>query len=226
MNERNPTGYKGVALEPCGRFRAQGRLDGTNKYIGTFDTAVAAAVAYARFVQPAEAAAAAEEGTDENGVDEDGGGGEERVTEAEGMTLCMSSSNPTGYMGVETCKSGKFRAAHRGNKLGTFDTVVPILTSSSGSGTVILAGTATIQNVFIANTGGGAGLVASYGADSNFMIRSSTIGGGTGAYAVDVATTAGNSVAICMEAAVNDEMRAAYGPCIFAFLCAPREDLA
>ena len=45
----NATGYKGVQ-EHSGRFQAKRKVDGKVVYIGDFDTAVEAAVAYARAV--------------------------------------------------------------------------------------------------------------------------------------------------------------------------------
>ncbi len=90
---------------------------------------------------------------------------------------------------------------------GTFDTVVPILTSSSGSGTVVLAGTATIQNVFITNSGTGSGISANFGTASTATIRSSTIGSGTGAYAVDISTTSGSSSAALSNLTLTGGLR-------------------
>ncbi len=90
---------------------------------------------------------------------------------------------------------------------GTIDTVVPILTSSAGGGTVTLAGTATIQNVFITNSGSGDGISASFGAASTATIRSSTIGGGTGAYGIDLATTSGGSTATLSNLVLTSGLR-------------------
>ena len=76
------TGYKGVHADRS-RFRAEHRMGGKQVYLGTFDTAVEAAVAYARAVGQAEAAGAAEEGDEVGGEEEGGeeggwsGGGEE-----------------------------------------------------------------------------------------------------------------------------------------------------
>ena len=104
----NATGYKGVQEQSSGRFVAQHKVGGRMVYIGIFDTAVEAAVAYARAVgeyQPPAVAA-----------------------EAEGLRLHLSSNNVTGYKSVFKLDSGRFQAQHRvdGKKvfLGTFDTAV------------------------------------------------------------------------------------------------------
>ena len=87
------------------------------------------------------------------------------------------------------------------------DSVRPILTTSGANNTVELAGNATLQNVIIANAGSGAGILASYGAGSDAVIRSSTIGGGTGAYAFDVTTTAGSSTVLLDGVTLNGGLR-------------------
>ncbi|WP_299866458.1 inverse autotransporter beta domain-containing protein [uncultured Hoeflea sp.] len=74
----------------------------------------------------------------------------------------------------------------------TLDTVAPTLTTNLGN-TVNLAGSAGIQSVTLTNTGGGDGINASFGAGENVVIRSSTIGGGAGGEAINIATTAGAS---------------------------------
>ena len=50
LSSRSSTGYENVSKEPSGRFRAQHKVDGRQVAIGFFDTAVEAAVAYARAV--------------------------------------------------------------------------------------------------------------------------------------------------------------------------------
>ncbi|MCA1299085.1 right-handed parallel beta-helix repeat-containing protein [Stappia indica] len=72
------------------------------------------------------------------------------------------------------------------------DTVLPTLTSATGD-TVTLAGSSGIQNVQITNGGTFDGIAASYAAAEDLIIRFSSIGGGTGGDAIDVATTAGAS---------------------------------
>ncbi|EOD31629.1 Hypothetical protein EMIHUDRAFT_231600 [Emiliania huxleyi CCMP1516] len=84
------TGYLAV-YEQSGRFQAQHRVDGRHVYVGLFDTAVEAAVAYAKAVgeyQPPTVA-----------------------TEAEGLRLHLSSRSSTGYRGVYE-HSGRFAANH------------------------------------------------------------------------------------------------------------------
>ena len=50
LSSSNPSGYKGVVKLPSGGFKAQHRVDGRKVHVGSFDTAVEAAVAYARAV--------------------------------------------------------------------------------------------------------------------------------------------------------------------------------
>ena len=71
-----------------GRFQA-----GRKVYLGSFDTAVQAAVAYAREVGEYQSSPAV-------------------PTEAEGTRLHLSSSNRTGYRGVRKMDSGRFKAEH------------------------------------------------------------------------------------------------------------------
>ncbi|EOD34401.1 hypothetical protein EMIHUDRAFT_98774, partial [Emiliania huxleyi CCMP1516] len=110
LSSSNATGYKGV-YEHSGRFKAQRRVGGRLGSIGKFDTAVEAAVAYARAVgeyQPPAPPTVA--------------------TEAEGLRLHLSSSGGTGYKGVARRPSGRFSAQHwvdgRLVGLGYFDTAV------------------------------------------------------------------------------------------------------
>ncbi|EOD41433.1 hypothetical protein EMIHUDRAFT_448797 [Emiliania huxleyi CCMP1516] len=94
LSSSNATGYKGV-YEHSGRFKAQRRVGGRLGSIGKFDTAVEAAVAYARAVgeyQPPAPPTVA--------------------TEAEGLRLHLSSSGGTGYKGVARRPSGRFSAQH------------------------------------------------------------------------------------------------------------------
>ena len=79
-------GYKGVYRFSGGRYYAKCH----NKPLGSFDTAVEAAVAYARYVELGEegmAEAAAEAAAAARGL----------VTEAGGVKLHLSRINPTGY---------------------------------------------------------------------------------------------------------------------------------
>ena len=67
------------------------------------------------------------------------------------------------------------------------------ITSTGANNTVSLAGSAGIQSVNITNGGTGDAIFASYGAAEDVIIRSSTLTGGTGGDAIDIATTAGAS---------------------------------
>ena len=104
----NSTGYRGVFKQSSGRFHARRRVDGRNVSVGTFDTAVEAAVAYARAVGEYQPLAVA--------------------TEAEGLRLHLSSSSSSGYLGVVEHTAGRFKAQRKvGGRnvfLGTFDTAV------------------------------------------------------------------------------------------------------
>ncbi|EOD41376.1 hypothetical protein EMIHUDRAFT_199717 [Emiliania huxleyi CCMP1516] len=113
LSSSNSTGYMGVtkSTAQAGRFQARHRVDGRKVRLGDFDTAVEAAVAYARAVgeyQPPAPPTVA--------------------TEAEGLRLHLSSSNATGYKGVVKQIKGRFEAAHyvggRRVHVGIFDTAV------------------------------------------------------------------------------------------------------
>jgi len=77
LSNSNSTGYRGVRMQR-GRFNARHMLDGTCLYLGSFGTAVEAAVAYARAVGQG----GAEEGEGE-GEGEEEGEEEEEMKEAE-----------------------------------------------------------------------------------------------------------------------------------------------
>jgi len=145
LSSSNVTGYMGVTEPSSGRFRAQHRAGGRQVSLGTFDTAVEAAVAYARVVGQAEvagaggpvwvAAAAAEgaEGAPEEEEAAEAAGtaavsaAAPLATEAEGLRLHLSSSS-TGYKNVWRRASGRFWAKHsvdgRQDTIGTFATAV------------------------------------------------------------------------------------------------------
>ena len=123
LSSSSKTGYKGVGFQHKEGSKSkpsyQAALGGT--YIGSYSTAVEAAVAYAR----AEAEQQGEEDEDEDEDEEPGDGEEPRVQEAGGWQLHLSSNSKTGYKGVTkaTCGPrfhGKFGATHVGN----FDTAV------------------------------------------------------------------------------------------------------
>ncbi|EOD03821.1 hypothetical protein EMIHUDRAFT_372674 [Emiliania huxleyi CCMP1516] len=105
LSSSSSTRYRGVKGLQSGRFQAEYRVGGRKVCLGTFDTAVEAAVAYARAV--------GEEGAP--------------AEEAEGLRLHLSSSNVTGYRGVHE-HEGRFQAQRvadgRQVHLGTFDTAV------------------------------------------------------------------------------------------------------
>jgi len=126
LSRRASTGYKGVCLQK-GRFRASCTRDGRSLFLGYFDSAVEAAVAYALAV--GEAAA-------EEGDEEEGGEGEQEsegpVTEAEGLRLHLSSRSSSGYKGVrQATNSDRFEARYTNSGtrstnryLGNFDSAV------------------------------------------------------------------------------------------------------
>ena len=102
----NGTGYKGVSRQYDRKFQATWIFDGTPKYLGSFDTAVEAAVAYARAFGEAPAV----------------------VADFEGLRLHLSSSNRTGYKNVYQQSASRFQAFNKvdGRRLclGNFDTAV------------------------------------------------------------------------------------------------------
>ncbi|EOD25865.1 hypothetical protein EMIHUDRAFT_206065 [Emiliania huxleyi CCMP1516] len=104
LSSTNSTGYTGVSWTGS-RFAVEIKLNGRRVHLGTFDTAVEAAVAYARA----------------------GGEAPAVVADAGGVRLHLSSRNPTGYRGV-TKGCGRFRVEIKLNgrrvHLGTFDTAV------------------------------------------------------------------------------------------------------
>ena len=94
VSSSNATDYVAVGKKHS-RFQVQHTVAGRRVFLGCFDTAVAAAVAYARVVgkyhyQPPAVA-----------------------TEAEGLRLQLSSSSGTGYRGVRKRASGRFQADHK-----------------------------------------------------------------------------------------------------------------
>ncbi|EOD28286.1 hypothetical protein EMIHUDRAFT_114210 [Emiliania huxleyi CCMP1516] len=117
LSSSSNTGYTGVFQHASGhrsRFQAQHRVGGRKVSLGYFDSAVEAAVAYARaargYQPPAQPPPTV-------------------ATEAEGLRLHLSSSNATGYIGVNKHRSScRFWAQHRAGgrqvSLGSFDTAV------------------------------------------------------------------------------------------------------
>ena len=113
------TGYKGVY--PAGpRFAAYIWRGGKNMRLGTFDTAVEAAIAYAR-------AASARDDAQRSGEGQETEGNEKIQAEAQSLRLHLSSKSSTGYKGVVN-DHNRFRAQiqHGGPyaHLGYFDTAV------------------------------------------------------------------------------------------------------
>ena len=64
LSRTNPTGYKGVYEDAHGNFQAQLKVGRKVTHLGYFETAVEAAVAYARAVRAAEASEASAEATE------------------------------------------------------------------------------------------------------------------------------------------------------------------
>ena len=118
LSNRNPTGYCGV-YSAGERYKAQQTRGGKLHHLGTFDTAVEAAVAYAKHV-------IAIGGAEPEMEDEDNAEAEV-VEEAGGFKLHLSRKNSTGYRGVYL-QQGHFKARlMSGGKqiyLGGFDTAV------------------------------------------------------------------------------------------------------
>ena len=125
LSAANPTGYLGLQVVDGARFRARYG----QKHIGTYGTAVEAAVAYAKAVAAAENGDEEGEGerpsSSATGEEEEGGEGaaEERPERAEGFDLETSSRNSTGYRGV-FLSHGKFEARHKSKYIGHFETAV------------------------------------------------------------------------------------------------------
>ena len=115
LSKTSATGYMGVR-EQNGRFQARRKVDGKYVHIGVYDTAVEAAVAYAKHaageevVRPVPAAAM-----------------EVEVKEAEGYQLFVSKTSATGYMGVVE-RNGRFQAKRKVDgkyvHIGVYDTAV------------------------------------------------------------------------------------------------------
>jgi len=91
LSSNSSTGYRGVQMASTGRFQARHSVDGKDVSLGYFDTAVEAAVAYARVAGEAPTVAA----------------------EAEGLRLHLLSSNVNGYKGVCKQVTGRFQARRR-----------------------------------------------------------------------------------------------------------------
>ena len=118
LSGKSATGYKGVYPLPSGRFEARLWIAGSAAHIGTYDTVVEAAVAYAQYVLR----------TDHDQEDKQDEGDSARegtlVTQSEGLMLHTSERSSTGYKGVYPMPSGRrgFRAEFHGGQIGVFDT--------------------------------------------------------------------------------------------------------
>ena len=113
MSDRSGTGYRGVKTTTSGKFEA--RYGNKSEHLGTFDTAVEAAVAYARYAATGELPPQPPPQV------------EVEVTEVDGLQLHLSAANPTGYRGLRMKPSGKFEANHGSSQeryIGLFDTAV------------------------------------------------------------------------------------------------------
>ena len=120
---KNKSGYRGVSENASGSFEVKFSRDGKITYLGSFGTAVKAAVAYATYMQSL-------------GLDAPHIGHDERdarVIEAEGLQLHLAEEgrssalkNRSGYVGVRETRNGRFEARllHASESLGTFDTAV------------------------------------------------------------------------------------------------------
>ena len=118
-------GYLGVSpVSGSGRFQAQLRDNGKQVYIGTYDTAVEAAAAYARTLKSLEmlgvvsAAGSMQLPAQPAALDE-----------CDGLQLHLSATNPTGYKGVYVKRgTGRFEAkvcSHgQLHHIGNFDTAL------------------------------------------------------------------------------------------------------
>jgi hypothetical protein len=143
LNEGSSTGYKGV--RPKGdRFMAEIWEDGRNVSLGRYDTAVEAAVAYARHAAPkgggAAAAAAARGATAAAAAPRPSAaaaasprgkavaprGGAKLVKTVHGIELHLNEACSTGYKGVFPARNNRFeaRAGKKKQYLGIFDTAV------------------------------------------------------------------------------------------------------
>ena len=107
LSPDTPTGYLNVYRVSSG-FQAKHE----DQYLGTFETAVEAAVAVAKAAKGVPMMA--DEGEDDNEEEEQGGWPavvmEDLVTEAEGYQLALSSKSNSGYKGVLRQRDGRYRA--------------------------------------------------------------------------------------------------------------------
>ena len=110
LSHESPTGYLGVTWRHARRlFEAQVMVDGRMRHIGSYSTALEAAVAYARYVMGDERqegdAEQAEEAKDDLSV----------AAEIDGTKLHLSERNASGYLGVY-----RRRTSHSGDSYGAY----------------------------------------------------------------------------------------------------------
>ena len=130
LSQKSATGYKGVSAYKNGRFCSQRYVDSEHRHLGTFQTAVEAAVAYAK-----DAAGDGVFPDTEANKDEPSGGDDDKddrreqqqaedvaPPSADGYTLFLSK-NATGFLGVYKA-GGRFIAQRRQHTLGKFSTAV------------------------------------------------------------------------------------------------------
>ena len=105
LSSNSQSGYRGVTKEPSGRFKAYYWDKALDKHvcIGTYDTVVEAAVAYAKHM--------AEKGVYADAL------AVPVVKEAEGYKLFLSRKTGTGYLNVIKHSTGRFMAQYYDNDL-------------------------------------------------------------------------------------------------------------
>ena len=138
LSSKNSMGYLGVSLvSGSGRFQAQLRDNGKQVYIGTYDTAVEAAAAYARTLKSLEmlgVRASLDKSLEMLGVVSAAGSTQlpaqpAALDECDVLQLHLSATNPTGYKGVYVKRgTGRFEAkvcSHgQLHHIGNFDTAL------------------------------------------------------------------------------------------------------
>ena len=107
------TGYKGVYQQSSGRYSAKWWDVPAQKYrpLGSFDTAVEAAVAFRRAVGPPGGGGGGDDDDDDDDADEP-----QVVEEAEGVKLHLAPGSKTGYKGVAQNVNGARYSAKCGTR--------------------------------------------------------------------------------------------------------------
>ena len=114
----NATGYLGVQPQ-AERFVASLK----DHRIGVFDSAIEAAVAYAKYKQKDEAKQLEAERAVQAELRK-AAAARGLTTEVDGLQLLLSPTSNTGYLGVVESSGGRFTARHGNDKLGIFNTVL------------------------------------------------------------------------------------------------------